>query len=304
MILLLVLAAAFAELAVLRFFGIDGNRVTSALLALTPYWVGAGVIFGGVTLALRHWWIGGIVLVLALALVGMVLPRGFASAQPAAHGGKLRVMSSNQYLGQADVKTVVQLVRDNQVDVLNLLELTPREAAEYEQAGLFDLLPYRVFKPHSGGAGSGLASRYPVTELSLAGQSRMEQPSARIEVGGTSVEVVAVHPIPPTTSAPTWKKEIGQLPHPDSAGPVRILAGDFNATVDHATFRDLLDAGYTDAGLTTGNGFTPTWPAKIFPPPVTIDHVLVDPRVAVDDYRVFDVPDSDHHAVFAELTLP
>ncbi|KAA9152411.1 endonuclease/exonuclease/phosphatase family protein [Amycolatopsis acidicola] len=304
MILLIVLAAAFAELAVFRFFGIDGSRVTAALLALTPYWVGAGLVYGGVLLVLRQWWLAGIVLVLALSLVGMILPRGFASAQPAAHGKTLRVMSSNQYLGQADVKTVVQLVRDNKVDVLNLLELTPREAAEYEQAGLFDLLPYRVFKPQSGGAGSGLASRYPVTELSLAGESRMEQPSARVDVDGTPVEVVAVHPIPPTTSAPTWKKEIGQLPHPDTAGPVRVLAGDFNATLDHATFRNLLDTGYHDAGLTTGNGFTSTWPSKIFPPPVTIDHVLVDPRVAVDDYRVFDVPDSDHHAVFAELTLP
>jgi endonuclease/exonuclease/phosphatase family metal-dependent hydrolase len=37
---------------------------------------------------------------------------------------------------------------------------------------------------------------------------------------------------------------------------------------------------------------------------VTIDHVVVDNRAAVRDYRVFDVPGSDHHAVFAEVQLP
>jgi endonuclease/exonuclease/phosphatase (EEP) superfamily protein YafD len=304
MVFFAVLAAVFAALAAMRLLGLDGNRYTAALLALVPYWIVGGLILGGVALGLRQWWSGGVVLVLTLALVAVVLPRTFLSAQPDAHGAKLRVMSSNQYLGRADVKTVVQLVRDQQVDVLNLLELTPREAAEYEQAGLFDLLPYRVFKPERGGAGSGLASRYPVTELSLAGPSLMAQPSARIDVGGTPVEVVAVHPIPPTTSASIWKKEMAGLPRPDTGGPVRILAGDFNSTVDHATFRDLLSAGYTDAGENRGAGFIPTWPSGGFPPPVTIDHVLVDPRVAVNSYRVFDVPDSDHNAVYAALTLP
>jgi endonuclease/exonuclease/phosphatase family metal-dependent hydrolase len=304
MVVFAVLAVAFLELAALRLIGIDGNRLTAALLALTPYWTGGGLIFGSVALGLRHWWIGGIVLVVTVVLVVVQVPRAIASAQPPAHGSKLRVMSSNQYLGQADVKTVVQLVRDNKVDVLNLLELTPREVAEYQRAGLFDLLPYRVFKPQSAGAGSGIASRYPLTELSLMSSSYMEQPSARVQVGGTSVEIVAVHPIPPTTSAPEWKREMAELPRPSGNGPVRILAGDFNSTIDHATFRDLLNAGYTDAGINRGDGFTTTWPSRFFPPPVTIDHVLVDSRVAVNTYRVLDVPNSDHRAVFAELTLP
>ncbi|GAA5171931.1 MULTISPECIES: endonuclease/exonuclease/phosphatase family protein [Amycolatopsis] len=304
MIALAVLALGFLEIAALRLLGIDGNRITAALLALTPYVAVGGLLLGGVSLAFRHWWIGGVVLVVAIALVGMLLPRAFASAQPVAHGPKLRVMSSNQYLGKADVASVVRLVRENQVDVLNLLELTPREAAALERAGLFQLLPYRVFKPQFGGAGSGIASRYPLTELSLTGPSRMEQPSARVDVHGTAVEVVAVHPIPPTTDPQEWKKEMAGLPRPNPGGTVRILAGDFNSTVDHATFRDLLDAGYTDAGLSRGEGFKPTWPSSFFPPPVTIDHVLVDPRVAVDGYRVLDVPDSDHHAVLAEVSLP
>jgi hypothetical protein len=37
---------------------------------------------------------------------------------------------------------------------------------------------------------------------------------------------------------------------------------------------------------------------------VTIDHLLVERRASVIDYRVFDVPRSDHKAVYAEFVLP
>jgi endonuclease/exonuclease/phosphatase family metal-dependent hydrolase len=81
-----------------------------------------------------------------------------------------------------------------------------------------------------------------------------------------------------------------------------VLAGDFNATFDHAAFRGVLDHGYTDAAEQTGRGLTPTWAG--WGPPITIDHVLVDNRCAVRDYSVLDLPGSDHNAVLADLQLP
>ncbi|HKS48476.1 MAG TPA: endonuclease/exonuclease/phosphatase family protein [Amycolatopsis sp.] len=302
MIVFAVLAALFVMLAALRLLGIDGNRYTAALIALTPYWTAGGLVLGVLALAMRHWWIGVGVVAVSVALTAALLPRLVPATEPAASGKQLRIMSSNLYLGQADAKSVVQLVRDHGVDVLNMLELTPSEVAEFERAGLFDLLPYRVLEPDSGGAGSGIASRYPLTKLSLTVPSLLAQPSARVDLGGISVEVVAIHPIPPVTSASVWAKEMAELPGPGDS--VRILAGDFNATLDHAAFRRLLARGYADAGERRGSGFVPTWPSDSFPPPVTIDHVVVDPRVAVNDYQVLDVPGSDHRAVYARLTLP
>ncbi|MDQ0378765.1 endonuclease/exonuclease/phosphatase family protein [Amycolatopsis thermophila] len=305
MVFFAVLAAVFAVFAAMRLAGVDGGRLTSSLVALTPYWVVCGLVLAVLTLALRHWWIGGIVLVLALAVGGVVLPRAFPAAQPQVHGRTLRVMSSNMYFGEADPQTLVRLVRDNQVDVLNLLELTPQAVSALEAAGLFDVLPHRVLEPAPRGAGSGLVSRYPVTELSLAGPSGFAQPSARLDLGGgVSIEVVAVHPTAPVADAGAWKSEIAGLPHPAPHGPVRVLAGDFNATLDHVALRNLISTGYADAGSARGDGFTATWPSKLLPPPVTIDHVLVDRRAAVTGYRVFPMPDSDHKAVFAAITLP
>ena len=88
-------------------------------------------------------------------------------------------------------------------------------------------------------------------------------------------------------------------------GPPRVLAGDFNATLDHAELRRLLDRGYRDAAEQAGVALRPTWPAgRTLPPTVTIDHVLADPRIRVISARSVAIPGSDHRGVLADLLLP
>ena len=55
----------------------------------------------------------------------------------------------------------------------------------------------------------------------------------------------------------------------------RVLAGDFNATLDHAVFRDVLRLGYADAALQVGQALTPTWGPPGRRAVLTLDHVLV-----------------------------
>ena len=69
------------------------------------------------------------------------------------------------------------------------------------------------------------------------------------------------------------------------------MAGDFNATLDHAELRELLDRGWVDAADAVGEGFAWTWPARRRRAlPLTIDHVLVDRRVRVERVTVVKVP--------------
>ena len=71
--------------------------------------------------------------------------------------------------------------------------------------------------------------------------------------------------------------DLRALPPATPDGRLRILAGDFNATLDHAELRRILDTGYQDAAAQVGAGLHGTWPRdRAFPPPVTIDHVLAD----------------------------
>ena len=85
---------------------------------------------------------------------------------------------------------------------------------------------------------------------------------------------------------------------------LRILAGDFNATLDHAELRRLIATGYVDAASIVGEGLRPSWPVGRLLPPVTIDHVLADRRCGVRGVEVHTLPGSDHRAVIAELQIP
>ena len=309
--LLGLLAAGFVVIAGLRLFGIDGNRYTVAVLALTPYVTVGGVLFALFSLLLRRWVIGGGVLLVGLIMVSAVLPRVISNPQPSRAGQQLRVLSANLLLGQADAAAVVSLVRTGRVDVLSLQELTPAAVTALDRAGLTQELPYRVFQPLSGVEGSGLASRFPLRELSQAQTgaepSTNAQPAALVDLPGRAdVEVVAVHPVPPVLPLgfASWKRELAGLPKADFKGTARILVGDFNATLDHVGLRDVLADGYVDAADQRGEGLTPTWPGGLWPPPVTIDHVLVDAKMAVEHYEVFNLPGSDHDAVYARVVVP
>lgn len=301
--LLVVPLVPLAGLAALRLIGYDGDWYTLVALSLTPFVAAAGLLLGGLALALRRWWVGGTAVVLAVALAVLVVPRLSASDQREVHGKTLRVLASNLLYGQADPKAVVDLVREQRIDVLNLVELTPRVVDGLTAAGLFQLLPYRVLHPAPGAFGSGIVSRFPLKEVNLTGDSAAKQPGAQADLGdGVVAEIVAVHPISPDVDTPQWEREIKDLSRAAGEHGLRILAGDFNATLDHAAFRTVLSRGYNDAAEERGAGLTPTWPSSS--PVVTIDHVVVDNRAAVQDYRVFDVAGSDHRAVFAEVRLP
>ena len=105
-----------------------------------------------------------------------------------------------------------------------------------------------------------------------------------------------------------WRAELRQLSELWRAAPERepaILLGDFNASVDHREFRDLLARGLTDAAQATGKGLAPTWPANSpVPAFAALDHVLVSPGIKVTDFDVVTLPGTDHAAVVARLAAP
>lgn len=309
-LLLLLFVLPFLGWASLSLLGLDSQRYTSALVALTQYAVPVGVVLVVFTLALRRWVMALIVGVVTALLVCWVAPRAIPSSAAPPKGTTVRILASNQFLGQADPVRIVDLVRSNNIDVLSLEELTPQQVSALDRAGLRKLLPYRVFHAGSGGSGTGIASRYPMRELSLMPRTTMHQPSAHIDLPGSrGIDFVAVHPQVPVgqDTVAKWKREIAALPKPigDDGRSPRVLAGDFNSTLDHTPLRRKLGHGYEDAAEATGGGLQPTWPlGSQVPPFVTLDHVLAGGRIGIQDYRTFDVNGTDHRAILAQLVVP
>ncbi|GAA2205345.1 endonuclease/exonuclease/phosphatase family protein [Nonomuraea monospora] len=299
-------AVLLAAWAVVRIGGWEQGTLLVQLVTVTPYGAALAALVALIALLRRNRW-GALVAALAcVAMVAVLMPRTIAAEQPAAGGPALRVLTINLFT-KGDAQAVVDLVRRNNVDVLTALELTHAGAESLDAAGLRQLMPHRVLQPESDAIGSGIYSRHPATELpGLFTVIGHNMPAAAVTLpGGGRVELVAVHPRPPLgPKEADWNASLRALPAP-SPSAVRVLAGDFNATLDHRAFRDLLSRGYVDAAEQAGKGLTPTWPSgRAMPPIIAIDHVVADRRVAVSRVDILNVPRTDHRAVLAELRLP
>ncbi|MEU7898903.1 endonuclease/exonuclease/phosphatase family protein [Nonomuraea sp. NPDC049152] len=297
-------AALIAAWAVVRVFGLERGSFLTQLMTLTPYALVVGVVVA-VVLAVRRRAAAVPALAACVALAAVVLPRAFADPLTA-RGPALKVLSINLF-SRADAESVVSLVREFDPDVFSALELAPETVRRLDEAGLDTLMPYRVLQPAWGATGSGLFAKHPLTELKgLFTPIGHHMPAATVTLpSGAQAQVVAIHPNPPLGRMATeWNASLAAMP-PPSPDVVRVLAGDFNASIDHSALRGLLGKGYIDAAETAGKGLTPTWPhGRLIPPLITIDHVLADRRVGVARVEVRDVPRTDHRAVFAELRLP
>ncbi|WP_424534890.1 endonuclease/exonuclease/phosphatase family protein [Sphaerisporangium viridialbum] len=303
------LVAPFAVWTVLRLAGWDVGLYWIQLIAFTPLVAAASPVAPLAALLLRRWPAAVAGALVTAVLAACVLPRALPEANPPDGGRELRVMSTNMAVGAASAGEIVGLARRLNPDVLMVQELTPAAVEVLKKAGLEKLLPNRSGSPAGGPWGSGIYARFPLRAPSVIAYGNFRQAEAVVRVpGGPEVYVASVHPCAPRFDYKVWcwAKGIQALPAAEPRGVVRVLAGDFNATLDHGVLRRLLGTGYRDAADVTGQGLSPTWPAKGWKPipGVTLDHVLADPRVGVRAYSTHLVPLTDHRTIFARLVLP
>jgi endonuclease/exonuclease/phosphatase family metal-dependent hydrolase len=305
-----IVAGGFAGWAAARLFAVDRARRAETLavpfLSFTPQVAAAAPWAAlGLRLAGRRG-PAATAAVAAAALSAVVRSRKIPRPDSGAAGPMLRVLTHNMYFGRADAEVTVARVRQLSVDVLFLQELTEDAVTRLKQAGLDDMLPHTHFDLRGGSRGSGIYSRFPLSEGPAVPPVHMAQPTALAELpNGYAVELICAHPVPPNLArkgATRWREDLAVFPPPGKLP--RVVAGDFNATLDHDAFRGILRLGYHDAAAQAGGGLTPTWGPPGKNAWLTLDHVLVDRSCAVLGYSVHVVPRTDHRAVFAEIQLP
>jgi endonuclease/exonuclease/phosphatase (EEP) superfamily protein YafD len=289
--------------ALVRTLGLEGGYPFVGVIAYTPYAFGVAVIAFAVALGLRRWAAAGLA-GLAVALLALALVPRVSGGPDDVEGTPLRVMSANVLKGRGDAEQLLEHVREHDVELLTVQELTPEFAERFRRAGAQSELPHSVLTAEDGVIGSGIYSSHPLR----GGPGHFaDQARSTVELGpGAGLEVLSVHPPIPNFDE-AWRNGLRELPSTGDEALPWLLLGDFNATWDHDEFRDLVDRGYADAGERMGQGLTPTWPATDKPArylPVTIDHLLYDrERFGVRDYEVLDLDGSDHRPLYAELVL-
>ncbi|MCR8695195.1 endonuclease/exonuclease/phosphatase family protein [Rhodococcus pyridinivorans] len=268
----------------------------------------AGAVIGLIVFAVRRRPLGALVAIaVAAAAVWTQAPLHVATAA-SGDGPDLTVMHANiLFDGGADPEVVVSRVRDRDVDLLTVNELTSAGVDGLTRAGLGDLLPHRYLVPGELASGTGIWSRFPLSDTVEHDGFVFRQLSAVADVPGAGpVAVHAFHPVPPVFDAQDWAAELSRLQDILDRSPAdvpAVVGGDFNATYDHAQFRALLSGRFADAAEQAGAGTVRTYPTdKPGPPLVAIDRILVGNGTAVA-FESDDLPGADHRSVVARIRL-
>jgi len=299
-------ALLFAAVSVVlgcRLADTDGVTPVPQLLAFLP-WLLAPAGLGLALTLLTRWWPGTVWAVVVLGLLAW-------SVEPYGDGGEpdgrtltsLRVLTSNVEFGQA-TDALVTAVRREKPDIVFVEECEYGCSATLRRS-LSEAYPYRQAVEGSGSTGSVILSRFPLKSADAV-PGTMGMPGAVADVRGHAVRLQLAHPMPPLPGQlDVWRRELGELrDFAARAGSPTVLAGDFNASQDHAAFRAILDTGLRDAARLAGSGRTPTWPARTAPAiGAQIDHVLVSADFSADDARFLDLDDTDHRALLVDITL-
>ncbi|HMJ03626.1 MAG TPA: endonuclease/exonuclease/phosphatase family protein [Conexibacter sp.] len=303
----LAVAAPWALWTVVRVLGIEDGHPLLPAMAFTPYVAATAWVPVLLALVLRRWAVAALAGLAMAALTLTVAPRALHSPQEPLPGGTpLSVMSANLLRGHGSATAVMSLARRRHVDVLSLQELTPDAILRLDRAGARDRFPYRVLDARAGVHGSGLMSRYPLLDAHKPSSS-LAMPDAQLAVPGVdgTVFVKAIHVVTPLhDEIPVWRDELRALPPATPDGRLRLLIGDFNATLDHHELRALIATGYRDAADATGNGLHGTYRNGRLPLTIAIDHVLVDRRAHITAASIHPIPGSDHRALLATVSLP
>jgi endonuclease/exonuclease/phosphatase (EEP) superfamily protein YafD len=287
-----------------RVAGTDGVTPVPQLLAFLP-WLLAPTGFALLCALLARWWTG---LVWGIAVLGLLAwyldPYGRTGEPDGPPVATLRVLTSNVESGRG-TPALVPLIRDRRPDVVFVEECedTCQDTLDGDFATVY---PYRQAVRAAGSHGSLILSRYPLKPTAGV-PGTLGMPGAVADVRGHAVRLQLAHPVPPLPrQVGLWRRELGRLREFAAAGrgTPTILAGDFNATQDHAAFRRILDTGLTDAARLAGHDRTPSWPARTASViGAQIDHVLVSRDFGATAARFLRVTGSDHRALVADLTL-
>ncbi len=236
-------------------------------------------------------------LVAALAVAAnavIVVGRGLgAPTLPEKTETSVRVMTWNTAGDATSPETVAQTAVAMSADVVSLPETTIETGAQVAVAMRELGRPMWAYHTQYGTDGWAADSTtllispslgdYAVIESSQDGSSNTSTvPSVvAMPVSGDGPTIVAAHAVAPREDAMAgWRHDLQWLADQCTDAEV-IMAGDFNATIDHMARlgTDGGDLGVcTDAAIATGNGSVGTWPASL--PALLgapVDHVLAGP---------------------------
>ncbi|KFF30540.1 endonuclease/exonuclease/phosphatase family protein [Bifidobacterium bombi] len=250
----------------------------------------------------------------------------------------IMVMTLNCQYGHADASSIIRAVRQHDVTVLALQELSGKLVNELELLGLSRILPYHQFgliRDTDNGGFNGLWSAQPpqdsypdATDIKAASVpcmtlDGMDFYSAHTKspmrgcrqwsqgitaLGRLCPQSPAVVPFTGTnTDANHETTHVEQVAATHSTGQrmnTVIIMGDLNSCLDHPSFRTLLThASLMDAGNDETHGRVASFPSWLRWPRLELDHILFSGGINAPDTFSLPIDGSDHRALLSRLRM-
>jgi len=259
-----------------------------------------------------------LLLVFALVNAAVLGTRGFGDTSfETPNDSSLTVLSWNTLGDEPGAAAVAKLALDSGADVLTLPESTKEfsfeVAAIMKDAGRPMWLETAAFDQISKSRSTSVLWSADLGEYSIdetVGATSVLPSLVMRPDDGDGPVIIAVHAVAPLpVEFENWRADLAWLGDQCSGDNV-IMAGDFNATLDHMAGiqhdQNAALGACADAALATDNAAVGTWPTAI--PALVgapIDHIMATPNWTVTGMRVIESHDgfgSDHRPVLAQLS--
>ncbi|WP_075186204.1 endonuclease/exonuclease/phosphatase family protein [Teredinibacter haidensis] len=250
-----------------------------------------------------------VALSLSIFLVNAIfVTPGFVSdrvQKPETNGQKIRLFHSNVLTSNSDYSRLVnQLLLENP-DIIVLQEVD-KSWIKY-LSRIKEQYKYFVEFPRQDNFGIALFSRIPISSQRIHYWGGFNLPSIEAEfmLGDVSFSIVATHP-PPPVSAQYHEARNSQIlsvaNRVRAISNAKVVIGDLNTSIWSAHYR-ALELGTGLANANKGFGYIPTWPTKLAPMMISIDHCLVSEHFNVLNLKSGKNIGSDHLPLIVDLEL-
>ncbi len=268
------------------------------------------LVAAGILLARRNWRPGGAAAFFAVVNFAVIAPMYFGpatGATGATGAGPFRAVAFNVNRSNPRHGEVLDWIRRTRPDFIVILELSGSWSFALRE--LRDEYPYSIGRAREDSFGIGLWSRRPLrdAEIVILGPAGVPSISARIDLDGRELRLLATHPLPPAGSRYARLRNAHLA---DAAGHVAsvarpvMLIGDLNVKPWSPHFSRLVrESGLRDARR--GFGVGATWPSgPLFFLGIPLDHCLVSDGIRVLGFAVGPSLGSDHSPITVDFALP
>ena len=254
--------------------------------------------------------ITGIILAVSLAMTNLFVvfpidPHAHANSDYSrSEGVVLRALLANVNHNGVTYHQFQNLVETTTPDILVLVEINGEWNETLRKWGSH--YPFQKYLLHAQ-YGLGVLSRIPFkkADIHILGPDRLPSAIIHFQLENQKFVLVGAHPHSPMSPIELeWRNQyLNELAHIISTQdhPI-VLLGDLNTTPWSPYFEDFI----TSTGLRDtrpGLGVGGTWPTKIWPLWIPIDHCLVSSGVSIQNWLVGPDFGSDHYPLLVEFSI-